>query len=163
MANLKNITDLPLAESTEGLNLIVNDNGAAKQIAADEVGAQADWAVTDENNPAFIKNKPEVSSKAYYIDDSMQSYIVNEEVYNALLAFNNDPTIGFPNITIKNNDGYLCKVFSVRHVSDEGGNYTNLNGFRVTIGICIGGFISEKLVIALTQNDANGIEGNDMA
>ena len=58
MANLKNITDLPMAESAEGLNLIVNDNGSAKQIAASAVGAQADWAVTDENSPAFIKNKP---------------------------------------------------------------------------------------------------------
>ena len=58
MANLKNITELPLAESADGLNLIVNDNGAAKQIAAHEVGAQADWAEMDENSPAFIKNKP---------------------------------------------------------------------------------------------------------
>ena len=58
MANLKNITELPLAESADGLNLIVNDNGAAKQIAAHEVGAQADWAETDENSPAFVKNKP---------------------------------------------------------------------------------------------------------
>ena len=60
MANLKNITDLPMAASAEGLNLIVNDNGAAKQIAAHEVGAQADWNITDEKNPGFIKNKPEV-------------------------------------------------------------------------------------------------------
>ena len=59
MASLKNITELPVAESADGLNLIVNDNGAAKQIAASAVGAQADWSVTDENSPAFIKNKPE--------------------------------------------------------------------------------------------------------
>lgn len=58
MANLKNITELPLAESADGLNLIVNDNGAAKQIAAGAVGAQADWAETDETSPAFVKNKP---------------------------------------------------------------------------------------------------------
>lgn len=58
MANLKNITDVPMAESAEGLNLIVNDNGAAKQIAASAVGAQADWAETNESSAAFIKNKP---------------------------------------------------------------------------------------------------------
>jgi len=58
MANLKNITEVPMVESAEGLNLIVNDNGAAKQIAASAVGAQADWAETDASNPAFIKNKP---------------------------------------------------------------------------------------------------------
>lgn len=58
MANLKSITELPVAESAEGLNLIVNDNGSAKQIAASAVGAQADWAETDENSPAYVKNKP---------------------------------------------------------------------------------------------------------
>lgn len=58
MANLKNITELPVAQSTEDLNLIVVENGCAKQIPANEVGAQADWAETDENSPAFIKNKP---------------------------------------------------------------------------------------------------------
>lgn len=58
MANLRDITQLPVAESADGLNLIVNDNGVAKQIAASAVGAQADWAVTDETSPAFIKNKP---------------------------------------------------------------------------------------------------------
>jgi hypothetical protein len=58
MANLKNITEVPVAESAEGLNLIVNDNGAAKQIAASKVGAQADWAETDETSPAYVKNKP---------------------------------------------------------------------------------------------------------
>lgn len=41
MANLKNITDLPMAASAEGLNLIVNDNGAAKQIAAGTVGVKS--------------------------------------------------------------------------------------------------------------------------
>ena len=58
MANLKSITELPVAASAEGLNLIVNDNGSAKQIAASAVGAQADWAETNENSPAYVKNKP---------------------------------------------------------------------------------------------------------
>lgn len=62
MTNLKNITDLPIAESSEGINLIVNDNGSAKQIPASAVGAQADWNETDETSPAFIMNKPQVSS-----------------------------------------------------------------------------------------------------
>jgi hypothetical protein len=38
MPNLKNITELPVAESADGLNLIVNDNGSAKQIPANKVG-----------------------------------------------------------------------------------------------------------------------------
>lgn len=43
MANVKNITDLPIAESTEGLNLIVNDNGAAKQIDSVEIAGAKSW------------------------------------------------------------------------------------------------------------------------
>lgn len=39
MVNLKNITELPLAESANNLKFIVNDNGSAKQIAANNIGA----------------------------------------------------------------------------------------------------------------------------
>ena len=37
MVNLKNITELPLAESADNLKFIVNDNGFAKQIAANNI------------------------------------------------------------------------------------------------------------------------------
>lgn len=81
MANLKNITDLPVAESVEGLNLIVNDNGSAKQIAASAVGAQADFNVTDESHPAFIKNKPEVVQADWAeTDASNPAFIKNKPV-----------------------------------------------------------------------------------
>lgn len=65
MANLKSITELPVATSADGVNLIVNDNGYAKQIAAGAVGAQADWNVKDEANPAFVKNKPFYDTREY--------------------------------------------------------------------------------------------------
>lgn len=58
MPNLKDITELPLAESAEGVNLIVNDNGAAKQIAANLVGARADWNQNDPTAKDYIKNRP---------------------------------------------------------------------------------------------------------
>lgn len=58
MANLKNITELPMAESADGLNLIVNDNGAAKQIAASAVSVQADWNQNDPTRPDYVKNRP---------------------------------------------------------------------------------------------------------
>lgn len=81
MANLKNITDVPVAESAEGLNLIVNDNGAAKQIAASAVGAQADFNVTDESHPAFIKNKPEVVQADWAVEDETSAaFIKNKPV-----------------------------------------------------------------------------------
>ena len=58
MINLKNITELPMAESADGLNLIVNDNGAAKQIAASAVSVQADWNQNDSTKPDYVKNRP---------------------------------------------------------------------------------------------------------
>lgn len=88
MANLKNITELPIAESAEGLNLIVNDNGSAKQIAAGAVGAQADWSVEDENSPAFIKNKPEVVQADWAeADETSMSFIKNKPVEEYDLDF----------------------------------------------------------------------------
>ena len=81
MANLKNITELPVANSASGLNLIVNDSGTAKQIAASKVGAQADWSVTDNTNPAFIKNKPDSST---YVIDS-EAYTYGDDALDAIL------------------------------------------------------------------------------
>lgn len=65
MANLKSITELPVVESSENLNLIVNDNGAAKQIPASAVGAQADWSQNDETSPDYVKNRPFYSEFTY--------------------------------------------------------------------------------------------------
>lgn len=79
--NLKNITDLPVVESAEGLNLIVNDNGAAKQVAASAVGMQADFDVTDETSPAFIKNKPEIVQADWAeTDESSAAFVRNKPV-----------------------------------------------------------------------------------
>lgn len=82
MSNLKSITELPLAESAEGLNLIVNDGGAAKQIPASAVGAQADWNEADENSPSFIQNKP--TKLGGYNRELVyeKSFAVEDEVYD---------------------------------------------------------------------------------
>ena len=58
MANLKNITELPMAESADGLNLIVNDNGAAKQMRVSAVSVQTDWNQNDPTKPDYVKNRP---------------------------------------------------------------------------------------------------------
>ena len=62
MANLKHITELPVAESAENVNLIIEDAGSAKKIPARKVGAQADWDEEDTTSPAYILNKPNISS-----------------------------------------------------------------------------------------------------
>lgn len=58
MANLKNITELPVAQSTEDLMLIANENGNAKQIPVRNIMHQADLKEEDENSPAFVKGQP---------------------------------------------------------------------------------------------------------
>lgn len=103
MANLKNITDLPVAESAEGLNLIVNDNGAAKQIAASAVGAQADWTETDETSPAFIKNKP---VEEWDLDLKI------DITWNTETSEPNDPVITA-------NDGYSYEAFVAKIEAGE--------------------------------------------
>lgn len=86
MANLTNITDLPIADSADNLNLIVEDNGVAKKITASEVGAQADWNEEDDTSPAYIKNKPTISSGggggAYMYNATGFPTVYNVEVYS---------------------------------------------------------------------------------
>ena len=81
MVNFKNITELPIIEKADGTNLIVNDNGRAKQIPANAVGAQADFNITDENDPAFIKNKPAVVQSDWTeTDETSPAFIKNKPV-----------------------------------------------------------------------------------
>lgn len=97
MANLKSITELPVATSADGVNLIVNDNGYAKQIAAGAVGAQADWNVKDEANPAFVKNKPFYDTREYSeFNLTFDGNITGKEYVNAtdaiyLVKISNQP------------------------------------------------------------------------
>jgi hypothetical protein len=98
MANLKNITELPVAESADGLNLIVNDNGVAKQIAASEVGAQADWTETNETSASFIKNKPD----------------------NILTYDKNNPPAGVDPSGVFTGGIYTVVIKAVTYVTDDG-------------------------------------------
>lgn len=104
MANLKNIAELPVAESADGLNLIVHDNGVAKQIAASAVGAQADFAVTDATSPAYIMNKPVI---APLVLDSTQDYSSDSETGDLAL-----------------NSIIAGRQILVRVPNADGGNYT---------------------------------------
>ena len=122
MANLKNITELPLAESSEGLNLIVSDGGAAKQIAASAVGAQADWIETDENSPAFIKNKPEVAKKELMYE---WNFSAADEVYKIIENVEDDLTW----LTVKNEniDYEIVTEFYGKAYDSDSGNRTIMN------------------------------------
>ena len=88
MANLKNITELPVAESAEGLNLIVNDNGAAKQIAASAVGAQADFSQNDSTKPDYVKNRTHWVEEEIILDrQTMDGFSDMGGGYGLLLSY----------------------------------------------------------------------------
>ena len=88
MANLKNIADLPVAESAEGLNLIVNDNGAAKQIAASAVGTSS-W--NDLKDKPFYSETDEdvalLSDKLLSATDENGEPLYNGAVAISLMLF----------------------------------------------------------------------------
>lgn len=143
MANLKNITDLPIIESADGVNLIVNDNGSAKQIAASAVGAQADFNVTDENHPAFIKNKPvAVKPDWNQNDETAADYVKNRPFFDTrkfeqvTLTFDGDMT---GKETMPANEGlYLVKLSDEIPSKEEliGGSMSvyregNINTFKI--------------------------------
>lgn len=121
MANLKNITDVPVVESAEGLNLIVNDNGTAKQIAASAVGGRANWNQNNPTTPGYIENRP------FWTEDPVEIELMNltftpVEIFNSICIYG---TIGDVNLIIPGQeyavilDGveYAC----VASYDDQGG------------------------------------------
>lgn len=133
MANLKNITELPVAESADGLNLIVNDNGVAKQIAASEVGAQADWNIMDESSPAFVKNKPTVVSSWNELADKPfgeeeGKIVVIPETTGAVVASNTRIEFDYSLLDWTEGNVYFIKWDGVEH---ECTCYENNDGFMV--------------------------------
>lgn len=71
MTNLKSIVELPLAESVNNLNLIVNDNGSAKQIPASALGG-----VQLDGNSVYV-----IDSEAYtYGDDALDAILKGKQI-----------------------------------------------------------------------------------
>ena len=60
----KKLSDVPLVESAETPNLLIEEAGDIKKIPASNLvttQTKADWAETDPNSSAFILNKPDLS------------------------------------------------------------------------------------------------------
>lgn len=82
MAEFKKLSAVEAVETvSETANVLIEENGVIKRAAKSEIGAQADWAETDENSPAFIKNKPEnigVQADWAETDEFSVSFIKNK-------------------------------------------------------------------------------------
>lgn len=113
MANLKNITDLPIAESAEGVNLIVNDNGAAKQIAANSVVGKVktiNGVEPDENGNVEIDIPEGFSGNSYDMVINGGDITATDGIFDAIVSsFDNQKTVNV-NVWEKGTDdeGHPC-------------------------------------------------------
>lgn len=97
-------------------------------------------------------------SKTYYYDSRGNNYIVDEECYNAIITFINNPSVGMPNVVVKKGDNRIYTIIWVSLVKDEGWSQS-LNGVRLGVS----NDQDFDIVICPTQKDADSIEGHDMA
>jgi hypothetical protein len=55
----KKLSAVEMAEAvSDTASVLIEEDGVVKRAPKNEIGAQADWAETDPNSPAFVKNKP---------------------------------------------------------------------------------------------------------
>lgn len=156
MANLKNITDLPIIGSADGVNLIVNDNGSAKQIAAGAVGAQADFNVTDESHPAFIKNKPAVAQSDWSIEDENNPAFIKNKTHWAKVVSEGVLPLTTLQEEDYNQDMRCFLINDIKLVS--GGEYVvNWNGKEYT---CISSTIIEGGIEGVVLGNTGVIDGS---
>lgn len=107
MAEFKKLSAVETVEAvSETANVLIEENGIIKRAAKSEIGAQADWAETNESSPAFIKNKPE-----YDLD--MNIILARVDVYgNYHFEYDVHYVNSFENILTKLENGICprCKV-----------------------------------------------------
>lgn len=95
MAEFKKLSAVEAVETvSETANVLIEENGVIKRAAKSEIGAQADWAETDENSPAFIKNKPEYDLNievvaSYYSNEDEGDGFNIEYTVKSINTFNN--------------------------------------------------------------------------
>ena len=81
--------------------VLIEEDGVIKKTPKNAIGAQADWAETDETNPAFIKNKPVEEPEVYDLDITV--------TLNAVYA-DADPDITYDVHHISSYDEVLEKI-----------------------------------------------------
>lgn len=131
MANLKSIVELPLVESVDNLNLIVNDDGSAKQIPASALGG----VQLLDGNSVYV-----IDSEAYtYGDDALDAILKGKQIL-----------IKVPN---KNGNTLYSNFMPVLQyqLPNENNNYLNL--YYLKDGI------AENILVAMQTGSFDGVYG----
>ena len=170
MANLKKITELPVIESTEGLNLIVNDNGEAKKIAADSVGKvkTVNGVEPDKNGNVKIE-MPEGFSGSW--NDLTDKPSISDFDLVVKLE-NNNPTLvsgNFDAIVNKVKAGLIPIIHIASVEIQENGDAIHINNWAVEHFIIRGGSYGDLIEIyfnssslLITMYSDNTLEFSDI-
>lgn len=103
MPTLKDITELPLAESTEGVNLIVNDNGVAKQASLDSIRIEQEYdLILEYHGQIHYSCVPEAYEVGVYPKENVKKVIekVNQGI-SAKVLFRHRAYGGIPSYCIE--------------------------------------------------------------
>ena len=132
--NFKSVTEVPTTETTEGLNLLANNNGIAVQIEPGKIGAQADWNETDENSPAFVKNKPETRSVTIftYNADLDCFYLMNETESEENVNNGERPVSTYTAVSPEEPNGTKLTYDMLDEAMKKGGVLCDMSGYKMS-------------------------------
>lgn len=130
----KKLADVPLVESAEAPNLLIEEGGDVKKISASNLivpQTKADWEETDPNSAAFILNKPDLSQVG-------GANVVTYTIANGVLNLNgvavtpqsvidewNNGSILRINETNSPTGGSLGAVSNIKYLLGSGGSSLN--------------------------------------
>lgn len=140
----KKLADVPLVESAEAPNLLIEEGGDVKKISSSNLvtpQTKADWAETDPNSSAFILNKPDLSQigganvVTYTIASgalNLNSVAVTPQ--SVIDEWNNGSILRI-NKTNSLSGGSLGAISNIKYTIDSGGRLTSTTIYYYSNGV----------------------------
>lgn len=144
--SVKNINNLPVLNAITGEEkVILSAGGQAKSVPAKLIGQQADWAETDTESPAFVKNKPEIPEQLQadwsQTDTEAKDFIKNKPTGLATQEYVNNAVSNIPVSTPVQPDWNQTDETAPDYVKNKPGGYTAATAhYSGTINVESGGY-----------------------
>ena len=123
----KKLADVPLVESAEAPNLLIEEGGDVKKISSSNLvtpQTKADWAETDPNSAAFVLNKPDLSQIG---GTNVVTYTISGGVLNL-----NGVAVTSQSVIDKWNNGSILRINETNSLT--GGSLSAISNIKYTIG-----------------------------
>lgn len=123
----KKLADVPLVESAEAPNLLIEEGGDVKKISSSNLvtpQTKADWEETDPNSSAFILNKPDLSQIG---GTNVVTYTISGGVLNL-----NGVAVTSQSVIDEWNNGSILRINETNSLS--GGSLGAISNIKYTIG-----------------------------